>query len=273
MPLESRQFGPGEWQQFSTFLWERFGEGFGNADFVFRGEPQVYPTLHSPIDRIFANSGAGIDIRLEAEVFALNQFFRRGAVSLNAVEGEQLDAVSTRLIFLRHCGGPTRLVDWTESPWIGAYFATSGGLEGDARMLAFDRSALTRVVHAAHGDQTATIWNRLGDGRPMILNNQFVGRAAEWVVTLNHMGKGFPRLVAQQGLFTMASKPNLDHWATINRLIPDHCVAITLDRRLRSTVLRHLSRMGITAATMYPGADGVATSIGEHIRGYFAHPA
>lgn len=257
------------------FISSTFGEGFGNTDFVFRGEPAPYPNVLSAIDRIFENRGADTATRLAAESNALNKFLRDGPLTLSSpVETGQLDATSTAMILLRHYGGPTRLVDWTESPWIAAYFATAGRPDSEGRILAFDRRQLTRVVHQAHGAETGLIWKKDPDSGifPAFLSPRYVESAADWVVAVDHSGRRFPRLVVQQGLFTMASKPGLDHWTTITALIPDHCFEITLTAEFRSAVQRQLIRMGLTAATLFPGPDGVAVSIGEYVRSIYAHP-
>jgi hypothetical protein len=63
----------------------------------------------------------------------------------------------------------------------------------------------------------------------------------------------FARLIAQQGQFTFASKPNLDHWQQIQAMIPDHCFQVRLKSETKLEILGRLSNLGVNAETLFPG--------------------
>jgi len=77
--------------------------------------------------RICENEGAatGLTAResLTLETAALNEFQTAAHLHLPAtLQLEQLDRV-TVWAYMQHYGAPTRLLDWTESLYVAAYFA------------------------------------------------------------------------------------------------------------------------------------------------------
>ena len=96
---------------------------------------------------------------------------------------------------------------------------------------------------------------------PRMLTKQFVDEAGDWIVCYHPVAERFPLIVAQQGLFTLGSKPNLDHWAITKSLTDNTWYEIRIAKELKPRVMRYVRRMGITHATMFPGISGVAADI------------
>ena len=103
-----------------------------------------------------------------------------------------------------------------------------------------------------------------------LFSKDVAGKLDEWLVCAEHDTQAFPRLVAQQGLFTVSSKPMIDHWQLATSLAGD-CYEINLPARLKRAVLRRLRVMGVTAASMYPDVGGVAQDICR-TQGFVATP-
>jgi hypothetical protein len=171
---------------------------------------------------------------------------------------------------MRHYGAPTRLLDWSESPWVSLYFACEdaaspiGAVPRVGRILAFDRMALQREIESRYWDQSASHAEHVQTGGrlvPRLFTRHFAESAGEWAVCYHHYDPAFPRLVAQQGLFTFASRPWLDHWQTIKALCPTRCIEIHIAPELKAETLRRLMGMGLTAATLFPGVEGVSREI------------
>jgi hypothetical protein len=89
-----------------------------------------------------------------------------------------------------------------------------------------------------------------------------VDKMARWVTTYYSRLPHFPRLVAQQGLFTFASKPNIDHWKEISGVVgPEHFRVLRIEAAAKPGILRMLNNVGLNGATLFPGTDGIGRSL------------
>ena len=277
---EPRPFGPLEWDTLSRYIEEEFGEGFANNDFVFRGETATGRPVLPVLDRLLPQGSCvgGVAGRLEAEARAMLRFRQSAPMHLDLIQWQLLGSGFEAQTVMRHYGAPTRLLDWTGSPWIALFFACEDASlppKAEAhpgRLLAFDRKILENYVRGHHSDESPAhaqaVTGPWGMEIPRLLDPAFEADAHPWVVCYHHHREKFPRLSAQQGLFTMASKPWLDHWDTIKQLCPTSYREVTVDPGLKPTAMRRLARMGITAATLFPGVEGVAREVGAHERLY-----
>src|SRR5262249_43123907 len=91
--------------------------------YVFRGHssaewPHLEPSLHRQLgtDRTFAE-------RVFVEANAIRAFRRHARSLLLASELTYFHKILDSITLMQHYGAPTRLLDWTLSPWIACYFA------------------------------------------------------------------------------------------------------------------------------------------------------
>ncbi|MFG0276071.1 MAG: FRG domain-containing protein [Phycisphaerales bacterium] len=237
-----------------------------NFDFVWRGEPRTDRKSIPKIDRDFRED-RGLERRLAAELLAVRRFRQLAAMHLSSIEHRMLSEDMQAQVVLRHYGAPTRLLDWSESPWVALFFACRSSEDREGRVLALNRASLEGVVRERFSAESK--WHAVfpGEAAPRLMQKAYVENAGAWVVCYHRHGEQFPRLVAQQGLFTVASKPWLDHWTTAQDLLGrDGCIEIVISPALKEKCLWHLRAMGITAASLFPGPDGAAEFVSTDLK-------
>ncbi len=253
----------------------------GHGGLSCHGDPKGRDELMSSIDYVFREASTPLAVRYSLEQIALERFLGQAMTHLPASQFDYLDDPVSALILMRHHGGPTRLLDWSESVWIAAYFAVRFDHSDDASIWVFDRYALTASVGAKFPAQTKyAVESRPGRASypGVFFPDDPFPKLEPWVVWLYRGVNKFPRLVAQQGHFTIASRLGLDHGPLIDDLLstpqPDDPPAyphtrIQISKAAKADAMHALERMGITGASMFPGIDGVCGHISELMR--FGH--
>jgi hypothetical protein len=167
---------------------------------------------------------------------------------------------------MQHFGCPTRLLDWTGSPFVATYFAAVEHPKCDGALWVFDSEPLLAGKH--------TTKPRISDAQKMIKSSGNV-RELLWDSKISDLVYPFvparphARLSAQQGAFTVCSLP-CDHGEIIDGSFSDpnhvHCQKLIIDRKLKSEILTRLRRMNVTGGSLFPGLDGLGWSTRELLR-------
>jgi len=152
---------------------------------------------------------------------------------------------------MQHHGAPTRLLDWTASPYVAAYFAVEQRPDNNGVVLVIDADRLKEVYRPP---EPHSEWNvdHFGTGAP------------EALIPFTPYHKT-TRLVAQQGYFTVATRVLDVHDDLLHRAgaILRRWV-IPADRK--SNILYHLRTMNVGAHSLFPGMDGLGRATGELVR-------
>jgi hypothetical protein len=237
--------------------WSQFVELGAELDgWAFRGHRDAYWPLYSSLSRHLQNFVPDRGSWQGREKRAI-RIFRRKAH--NYLSDESVLAEDLRCAALmQHHGAPTRLLDFTKSPFVAAFFA-------------LERAVGTAAVYALN---TPVLWNAAPSEHPGLTRERIDPRDAgnfelyfiqntHEVVWIGEPMQMDRRLVAQSGMFAVPGvlDKSLDQilrgYAADEPLIRK----ILLPPAIREEAMRSLYRMNITYASLFPDLDGLARSL------------
>jgi len=211
------------------------------ADWIFRGVHNERFTLQPSLGRARHLASRAPPVTAQVEERALRHFQNqvRPHVGLNLVDSIEW------MVLAQHHGMPTRLLDWTTSVLVAAYFAVTT-MEGSP-------DPVTGVLTADNGLITAV-------KRPPEIREQDRRRPTDIdavrLIIPPHVSE---RVARQCGLLTIHPDP-AQAWEPTEALR----FVIPGDRKL---LWKHeLDRLGINEASLMPGIDGVARYLGWQLK-------
>ncbi|MBM3775648.1 MAG: FRG domain-containing protein [Acidobacteria bacterium] len=242
--------------------WEHFLKVVTDAayyNWAFRGQSHESWSLFTALSRYF------LDFRIDPGVWAkqeeriLRIFKRKAHQHLD--QPPALEDDFHWLAFMQHHGAPTRLLDFTWSPYVAAFFALARSL-GDGVVWALNPARISSA------DSTEMDPRVPGNFARHFLKGQ---KPFIWIGEPHTMNR---RLVAQAGTFVIPGV--LDR--PMEKILEDYddpeslmAKFILPGDRIRETGLRELYRMNITFATLFPDLDGLARSLGYELEFHWAY--
>jgi hypothetical protein len=225
-----------------------------------RGQPKRYDCLLPSIDRDSRISLSRREkLRLERQaidVFRSTALFFAGPGERGALAD---DIVA--LMVLRHYGVPTRLLDWSASPYVAAYFAACCHDEFDGEIWSFDEPQYERTGQKQWEQWPETTTDRSGDPSKFAagLTAFTIEEPPNWFICAFYTG--FPRQDAQAGAYTMTARFSHNHAEAIAKLLSEdsryhlYLVSAALKPSLR-TILRE--KHGVWRGSLFPDSAGAA---------------
>jgi hypothetical protein len=170
------------------------------------------------------------------------------------------------LFLMQHYGAPTRLLDWSESPLVGLYFAVAAPSrpEKDGCLWCLEPIKLNQIsnIEPVYEADIPCF------GVDEVLNNYLPSTVVrEQTSKLKPAGgialRRFPRMSAQLGVFTITHRQQqqLDDLGD-----GQHLGRLIIPAEAKPNLLQELAHLRVTKLTLFPELESVATASREHIR-------
>lgn len=227
---------------------------------VYRGQAKSCWNLQPTLDRNVQETDSFED-RVRKEKDDIEFFCRQAHRFLGKLEQAHLEGPPNSIncmTVMQHFGAPTRLLDWTQSGAIAAYFAC------------VDKDNLDGTVWWMNGVEVETWvgsrWDSWGyerrpdpENSPINLLDRFDDPKAPAFVSMTYLRIRFSRAQAQRGLFTFGSQPGMAHDVQLKEQLQDGSYRrVVIPAKLKTEVIEYLERMGIDAISLqHAGADRI----------------
>ncbi len=224
------------WRLFHIrFLLEYAGQDRSRrAQFLFRGHSDTRWPLKTTLDRHH---------RFEADTDRNEYYqrllseFRREAVRLSSLP--EIESTSEAFELLaRHHGIPSPMLDWTESPYVAAYFAYNGAKDTRGRKIAIWTLDLSKFDYDT-GDVEI-----IDDPEKIRLNR---------------------RALRQRGVFTNVKSIR----EPLESMLDEALTKIELPTPQKTIALADLDEMAINAATLFDDLDSVAQLVTSRVATFY----
>jgi len=216
------------WQEFKVELMnELYHDSFTKGKYIFRGQSNSEWELKSSFDRLF------YDVEIAKKIL---DEFKVDCEKFDFTNSSILEDSMSVMALGQHFGLPTRLLDWTYSPYIAAFFAFS-----DINLYSYN------CDHVA-------IWCL------DIQDNIFNQELGLEIVNIKQVGNH--RLRNQDGLFTYLKSADKELEQFIKKLsiVREKPILrkILIHKSEMKTAINDLDAMGISNLRIYPDLGGVA---------------
>jgi FRG domain len=226
------------------------------SDYAFRGRNDAGDALATSLARLGGDAAT-----LEGHLL---RNFRKYA----GPDAVPADSPWNWLALGQHHGLPTRLLDWTNSPYVALHFATS-------RTDEFDRDAAVWMVdyiraHELAPDPLRECLQREGAA---LFTTEMIATVAAGIEELEDLGGDFvvfveppsfdQRIVNQYALFSLLSRPDASMDGCANEH-PGLVRRIVIPAALKWEVRDKLDQANMTERVLFPGLDGLTRALARH---------
>jgi len=169
---------------------------------------------------------------------------------------------------MQHYNAPTRLLDWSKSPYVALYYSVEDLSGKDGALFTFDAGHLTFVKTTRSRDNN-THW--VAHNFQQLIKSLSDAEYEKTIMVVS-CPKPTDRMVAQQSSFTVCTEILSDHDVFADEIVfsrvhggEGHSIVqkYIVPSRFKPKFLANLEMMNITANTLFPGIDGLGKSIRE----------
>ncbi len=225
-------------------------------NWAFRGQRDASAPLFSALSRYFLSFRVDPRAWPEQEERILRIFKRKSIHFLDHVP--QRDDDFEWLALMQDHGAPTRLLDFTWSPYVAAFFAlhntTKEGVIWACNPAAIEKKKFVDLVEPGSfrkyflSASGSFVWL----GEPYAMNRRLIAQSGTFLV---------PAILDKSIEEILRGYPNPKD-TLIKFIVPAH--------KIREKGMRELYRMNITQATLFPDLDGLARSLAYELEFHWA---
>jgi len=246
---------------------ELIDSDYHHFDWIFRGQGNAKWPLSSSLERMKCEE-------LDEEKI-VNNFKAQASVFINKSELPDKDNNIEWLSLMQHHGAPTRLIDFTCSPYVAAYFAFEENNNNDRSIFCINGNKLYKrtqkllkipeapkdefseyELYCRFGDEFDDFSNYDSYVNDRILDNQLT---CVFPIRLKNYNK---RSFLQSSTFLCGANIIFSFGSLLGQSLDEEdYIKFILPGNIRNTVLYDLERMNITRATLFPDLDGFSKSL------------
>ena len=251
-------------------LLKRFNSLANN--FVYRGHANAAWPLQSALERVIGSAWSSSSVKTFEE-YSL-EFFK-SKFHLYDRDNIMPDSKLAWLSIMQHYGVPTRLVDFTESPYVALYFALEAYQpldKNDLAVFALDYSAVMdqSIEHIRSKDLDFVETRSTVNPKKDQVFEQVVDRFAYDIAWVTEPKRHNERLDRQGGCFLVSG--NRDRRIADVLELDLYCkcefVKFVIDSSLYTAIFALLRKMNVTSRSLYGDLDGLARAIRMQMQVY-----
>ena len=249
------------WLNFVSVLENTGGAFWHGSLWSFRGQADaswaLEPTL---LRRLGVNGVCKAEFAHALERTMLREFVTKFPVysDMPSVEFARFNVLRW-MTLMQHYGCPTRLLDWSDSPYVAAFFACDGAPSEDGVIYCICDHAYVPLVEKKHGafknrSEEDLLWS---DDTPCVYH------------MITHFQN--PRCLSQRGTFSFCTDIFQSHDALMASEFsevekgPQLHTKLIIPSRLKADFLARLAAIGISSETLFPGIEGLCRALGTAI--------
>ncbi len=254
-----------DWHQIREYR-----EKFENAEdeYIFRGQKEATWRLRTSLERACSRFPADFRDPPEAERRLVREFRRRLHHYLSDVPQREDDLEWLSLI--QHYGGPTRLLDFTRSIYVAAYFALEEA-EDDCAVWVINADWAIRqcdaVLRKRHVSPKARSYltRLIEDDMAPLFRHVFMRNPPVLLACPVNPFRLNERLTLQRGIFMCPGDVSQDFETNLCALEGhderENVVKLVIPKAQREVAVKDLYKLSVIRTNLFPGLDGFAGSL------------
>ncbi len=242
--------------------------------YIYRGHANSTWPLQSSLERVIGSRWSSLEAR-KFEDYSLDRF--RAKFHLYDRENIIPDSKLAWLSVMQHYGVPTRLVDFTDSPYVALYFALEAyqpSTLADFAIFALDYTAVMEasIAHIGTKDSSFVETRASVYAKQDKVFDEIVDRFSYDIAWVIEPKRHNERLDRQGGCFVISGNGDKRIADALELPLYSTCpfVKYTIDHSLYESIFALLRKMNLTSKSLYGDLDGLARSIKMEMQVYSA---